>query len=318
MNNDLNAVGASHAQKLEAFDTEALLVAFAEENARLHGHLSLERAQRSNAEAQLRAAMMELASANRLRAMGELVASIVHEVAQPITALDTSARAGLRWLDRSVPDIDNARETLRHITACAARASTIVSGLRASARQVEPQMTRFSVADALHEAVAMIGATLQSMQVTLRIADDSRDSQLYADRTQLQQVMINLMTNGAEAMVGVPAQRRQLDVGWEAARGLLRIHVDDRGDGIDPQLADRLFEPLFSTKPHGMGMGLFVCKTIVAAHEGRIELLPHEGGTRATVTLPYQEASTPACLRAELDADIDAEIDAYSGTTPAS
>jgi signal transduction histidine kinase len=110
---------------------------------------------------------------------------------------------------------------------------------------------------------------------------------MHGDRVQLQQAVIGLLMNGAESMLGIPDGERVLVLSCERASNLLRIRIDDRGDGFDPALAERIFEPLFTTKPHGMGMGLSICKSIVDAHHGRLALTPRaDGGTRATMTLP--------------------------------
>lgn len=265
----------------------ALQAGFALENARLHDALSEQCARLSSTEEKMRDTLSELARANRLQAYGEMVASIVHEMAQPVTALDSSARAGLRWLDRSSPNIDGAREMLAHISACAMRARTIISGLRAKARQAAPTLTVFDLEDALQEVAAMVACTLEAMHVELRVDGPSGAKPMRGERVPLQQAIINLLMNGAESMLGVPTGKRLLTLACEPARDALHIHIDDHGEGIAPELADRIFEPLFTTKPNGMGMGLGICRSIVDAHHGRLDLtLRPTGGTRATITLP--------------------------------
>lgn len=268
----------------------ALQTAFALENARLHDELSAQHARLRTTEARMRDALSELDRTSRLSAYGELAASIVHEVAQPVAALDTSARAGLKWLDRSAPNIDAAREMLAHICACAMRTRTIIDALRAKARQTAPVFAAFDLADALREASEFVTCTLEAMNVSLRLEGLSSPMPVLGDRVQLQQAVISLLMNGAEAMIGVPGTERALLLTGESdrgARGCVRICIDDRGEGFDPRLAQRIFEPLFTTKPHGMGMGLSICKSIVEAHNGQLQLIPRsEGGTRATITLP--------------------------------
>lgn len=265
----------------------ALQAGFALENARLHDALSEQGARLTSTEAKMRDTLSELARASRFKAYGELVASIVHEVAQPVTALDSSARAGLRWLDRSSPNIDGAREMLAHISACAMRARTIINGLRAKAQQVEPTFAVFELDGALTEVAEMVACTLDAMNVTLRLEAPSPETLVRAERVQLQQAIVNLLMNGAESMLAVPQGQRALSLSCESAHDLLCIHIDDHGEGFDPQLADRFFEPLFTTKPNGMGMGLSICRSIVDAHHGRLDLTPRAaGGTRATIALP--------------------------------
>ncbi|WP_350931874.1 sensor histidine kinase [Trinickia caryophylli] len=265
----------------------ALQAGFALENLRLHDELCAQHARLSRTEAKIRDTLSELDRASRLRAYGELAASIVHEVAQPVTALDTSARAGLKWLDRSVPNIDAAREMLAHICACAMRARTIISALRAKAQQTQPMFAVFDLADALREAAEIVACTLDAMKVRLRLDGLSGYFPVNGERIQLQQAVINLLMNGAESMLATPENERVLALTCDVASDCLRIRIDDQGEGIDSQLAQRIFEPLFTTKPHGMGMGLYICKSIVDAHCGQLELAPREhGGTRATITLP--------------------------------
>ncbi|MPV57371.1 histidine kinase [Burkholderia sp. HI2761] len=265
----------------------ALHAGFALENIRLRDELAALHARLGSTEARMHDTLSQMDRVDRLKAYGELAASIVHEVAQPVTAIDTSARAGLKWLDRSAPNIDAAREMLAHICACAVRARTIISALRARARHAAPVFTVFDLADALREAAEFVESTLDAMKVSLRVEGFSSPMPMRGERVQLQQTVISLLMNGAEAMLGIPEDERVLVLTCESASNLLRIRVDDCGDGLDPQLAERIFEPLFTTKPHGMGMGLFICKSIVDAHHGQLELTPRsEGGTRATVTLP--------------------------------
>ena len=265
----------------------ALQAGFALENARLHDALSEQCARLSSTEEKMRDTLSELARANRFQAYGELVASIVHEMAQPVTALDSSARAGLRWLDRSSPNIEGAREMLAHISACALRARTIINGLRAKARQAAPTLTIFDLDDALQEVATMVSCTLDAMNVELRVDGPAGATPLRGERVPLQQAIINLLMNGAESMLGIPTDRRLLTLACERAPDVLHIHIDDHGEGFAPELADRIFEPLFTTKPNGMGMGLGICRSIVDAHHGRLDLAQRPtGGTRATITLP--------------------------------
>ncbi|KWZ32955.1 sensor histidine kinase [Burkholderia anthina] len=273
--------------KVALVEMIALHAGFVLENLRLRDELAVQHARLSTMEAAMRDAQSEMDRVGRLTAYGELAASIVHEVAQPVTAIDTSARAGLNWLDRGVPNIDAAREMLAHICACAVRARTIISALRAKARQAAPVFAEFDLADALGETADILESTLDAMKVRLRIDGCAAPLPMRGERTQLQQAIISLLMNGAESMLRTPEHERVIVLTCESDRNRVCIRIDDRGDGFDPQLAARLFEPLFTTKPHGMGMGLSICKSIVDAHHGQLALTPRpDGGTRATVTLP--------------------------------
>ncbi|MBU9167203.1 trifunctional serine/threonine-protein kinase/ATP-binding protein/sensor histidine kinase [Burkholderia gladioli] len=276
---------AAKAAVLEVIASQA---AFALENARLYEELVEQYGQRARAEEQLRNALAELERASRLKAMGELVASIVHEVGQPIAAVDTSASAALRWLNREPPDIDETREMLRYISLSATRAKTIIQALRAKARKAEPQFTAVDLGEALREAATLVAGQLDALEVALELRGLEAGVQVQGDRIQLQQVVINLLTNGAEAMAGQAAGDRRLVLSCdEEPGGWARVSVDDHGCGIDPGIAGRLLEPLFTTKDNGMGMGLAISHSIVEAHGGSLTLTRRaEAGTRASFALP--------------------------------
>ncbi|BDC42544.1 trifunctional serine/threonine-protein kinase/ATP-binding protein/sensor histidine kinase [Paraburkholderia terrae] len=280
-----NVFTSAKAALLEVVASQA---AFALENARLYEELFEQNRQRAKAEDQLRNALGDLERASRLKAMGELVASIVHEVGQPLAAVDTSASAALRWLNRNPPEIGETRDMLTHIGLSATRARAIIQGLRAKARRAEPQFTTLDLNEALREAAALVAGQLDAMAITLELRGLDCPVQVRGDRIQLQQVAINLLTNGAEAMASLAQGERKLRLICTSDDGApVCVSVEDRGSGIDPQIAGRLLEPLFTTKENGMGMGLAICNSIVEAHGGTLTLSPRESkGTRATFTLP--------------------------------
>uniref|UniRef100_UPI000D346389 trifunctional serine/threonine-protein kinase/ATP-binding protein/sensor histidine kinase n=1 Tax=unclassified Variovorax TaxID=663243 RepID=UPI000D346389 len=286
--------------KAEVLEVIASQAAFALENARLYEELIAQNRQRAAAEEQLRGALAELERASRLKAMGELVASIVHEIGQPIAAVDTSASAALRWLDRGTPDIGEARAMLAHISRSALRARTIIQGLRAKARHAEPQFGRFDLAEALREAVTLVAGSLDALGVVLDLQGLEAPVEVHGDRVQLQQVAINLLMNGAESMAALGHGPRRLLLACATDRdGTVRVAVDDEGCGIGPEAADRLLQPLFTTKANGMGMGLAICKSILDAHHATLALRPREpAGTHAVFTLPRAQPAesgrTPA------------------------
>ncbi|WP_414441519.1 AAA family ATPase [Burkholderia sp. 22PA0106] len=280
------------AAKAAVIEVIAGQAAFALENARLYEALGEQYDQRARAEEQLRNALAELGRASRLKAMGELVASIVHEVGQPIAAVDTSASAALRWLNRTPPDIDETREMLRYISMSATRAKTIIEALRAKARKAEPQFSTLDLCDALREAAALVAGQLETLEVALELRGLDQPVQVHGDRIQLQQVVINLLMNGAEAMTALDARPRPLALACTADEaGWARVSVLDHGSGIDPEVAGRLLEPLFTTKENGMGMGLAISHSIVEAHGGTLTLARREpeAGTHASFVLPLQQ-----------------------------
>lgn len=275
---------AANAALVEVIASQA---AFALENARLYEELVEQNRQRAHAEEQLRAALASLERASRLEAMGELVASIVHEVSQPIAAVDTSASAALRWLSREPPDVGEAREMLVHINRGAARAKSIIQALRAKACKAEPQFATVDLNEAVQEAAVLVARQLDALDVVLDLRVQDSPVYVHGDRIQLQQVVINLLTNGAEAMAGL-ATVRCLSLACEAdGVDSARVTVEDLGSGIAPDIADRLLEPLFTTKENGMGMGLAISHSIVDAHGGTLTLSTRDGtGTRAIIMLP--------------------------------
>jgi predicted ATPase/signal transduction histidine kinase len=274
--------------KAALLEVVASQAAFALENARLYDELFEQNRQRAQAEDQLRNALGELERASRLKAMGELVASIVHEVGQPLAAVDTSASAALRWLNRNPPEIGETRDMLTHISLSATRARAIIQALRAKARRSEPQFATLDLNEALREAAALVAGQLDAMKIRLELRGLDCPIHVRGDRIQLQQVAINLLTNRAESMAALAQGERKLKLICTQDEGApVCVSVEDLGSGIDPHIAERLLEPLFTTKENGMGMGLAICNSIVEAHGGTLTLAPRETrGTCATFTLP--------------------------------
>jgi predicted ATPase/signal transduction histidine kinase len=274
--------------KAELLEVIASQAAFSLENTRLYEELVDQNRQRAEAEERLRNALQELARASRLKAMGELVASIVHEIGQPLSAIDTSASAAGRWLRRAEPDIGEALSMISHVSLSAKRAKSIIQGLRAMARKAEPQFSEVDLGDALRECATLVGGSLAELGVTLSVTGPTRPCPVRGDRVQLQQVAINLLMNGAEAMTDLPTDLRRLSMQWSVTRpDLVEVLIEDRGVGIAVDAVRQVLEPFFTTKAHGMGMGLAICKSIVDAHGGSLSFAPGDvGGTRVTLSLP--------------------------------
>jgi C4-dicarboxylate-specific signal transduction histidine kinase len=249
--------------------------------------------QRKRAEEALRSTQSDLARVARLTTMGELVASIAHEINQPLAAVVTSGTACLRWLERAEPDIDAARKSVLRIVRDAGRAGEVIHGLRSLAKKSGPQLMRLDLNDAIQEVLALTRSELQARGVALQTTLSSADRPVVGDRVQLQQVLLNLILNGVEAMSVVTDRPRVLAITSEPVEpGGVLVAVEDTGPGLDPATADRIFDPFFTTKPDGMGMGLSICRSIIDAHGGRFWAAPRKPwGTVFRFTVPPESSA---------------------------
>jgi signal transduction histidine kinase len=207
--------------------------------------------------------------------MGELAASLAHEINQPLAAIVANGSAGLRWLNQEQPDLDEVRAAFSRIVRDGARAGDVIRGLGALAKKTGPELAKLDIKDAIHEVLTLTRSELERHGVVLHTDLLAGDRPAFADRVQLQQVLLNLILNGVEAMRRVAGHRRILAISSEPAQpdGVL-VAVADTGPGLDPATAHRIFDPFFTTKPHGMGMGLSICRSIIAAHGGRLWASP--------------------------------------------
>jgi C4-dicarboxylate-specific signal transduction histidine kinase len=238
----------------------------------------LDLTERKRAEAELREserryreAQMALAHANRVTTMGQLAASIAHEVNQPLAGVVANAEAGLRWLNRATPDLDAARRSLEWIIDDGNRASEVIRRVRALAKKTEIEQVPLDVNDVVREVVALVQRELTSHRVSLRMELAPALPMILGDWVQLQQVMINLVMNGIEAMQSVTDRPRELVIrSRQDEPHRVLVSVTDCGVGISAENADRLFNAFFTTKSSGMGMGLSICRSIMEGHGGRI------------------------------------------------
>jgi PAS domain S-box-containing protein len=242
----------------------------------------------------LRSAQAELAHANRVATMGQLTASIAHEVNQPITAAVTNAEAALRWLGAQPPDLEEVREALGRIVEDGTRASNVIGGIRALIKKVPPQQACLDINEAVREVIALTRgeATKNSVSVQTDLADGL--PLVYGDRVQLQQVILNLIINAIEAMSGLVESPRALLISTEQAEpGGVLVAVRDSGPGLDPASLGHLFNAFYTTKSGGMGMGLAICRSIIEAHEGQLYASANEPrGAVFQFTLPLQRGDT--------------------------
>jgi PAS domain S-box-containing protein len=227
--------------------------------------------ERRRAEDALQAMQAELARVQRSTMMGEITASIAHEINQPLAAIVTNASSGLRWLAGKTPNLDEAQDALRRIVSDGRRASDVIAGVRAMFRRGERASAYYDINVLIREVLALVNGELNSNKVETRIELGEGIPKVLADRVQLQQVVLNLMMNAIEAMGSVQNGARILGVNSELRDGRdIVITVKDSGPGIDPENLDRIFDRFFTTKSNGMGMGLSICRSIVEAHNGRL------------------------------------------------
>ncbi|NVM77162.1 PAS domain S-box-containing protein [Duganella sp. SG902] len=247
------------------------------------------------AEQALHRSQVQLAHATRVTMLGELAASIAHEVNQPLAAISTNGEACLRWLNRPRPELDEARATVTSILEASARATGVIKRIRALARRSDPQYAELDLKSVVEESVDLVRRELNNHHVALMLGLAPDLPPVYGDRVQLQQVFINLLMNAIQAMAACQPCQAVLTVQTQRnADGALQVSVSDSGPGIPPADVPRLFEAFYSTKEDGMGMGLPICRSIIENHGGRIwaqhaaQDFPVAGAT-IIFTLPVHE-----------------------------
>jgi PAS domain S-box-containing protein len=274
--------------------TVLLTIAFPPEPAQLAGVLVsiMDVTDRKRASEALREAQTELAHVTRVLTLGEITASIAHEVNQPLAGVTTNGNAGLRWLARDPPNLEEARECLQRIIRDGNRASEVIARVRALAKKSAPAKARLDLRDTIHEVLAVIDPEVRQHRVAVRTELAAGLPPVWGDRVQVQQVLLNLVMNGIEAMKAVTDRPRVLRIQAQPHEaGHMLVAVQDTGIGLDPQSLARLFEPFYTTKPAGMGMGLSISRSIVEAHGGRLWATPNVGpGVTMQFTLPIGDA----------------------------
>jgi PAS domain S-box-containing protein len=243
------------------------------------------------AEEALREVRAELAHVTRLTTLGELAASIAHEVNQPLAAIVANGDACLRWLGRDAPQLDEARGAVEGMISDGNRAAEIIRRVRALAKKTDTLKVTLPINEVIDEVVLLLQREVLSHRASLRLELASDLPPVLVDRIQLQQVIINLVMNGMEAMSSVAARPRELKILSQRDADQVLVAVQDSGIGIDPEHVERLFKAFYTTKPSGLGMGLSICWSIIEAHGGKLWASRNAGvGATFQFTLPgYRE-----------------------------
>jgi PAS domain S-box-containing protein len=245
--------------------------------------------ERNRTQDALHQAQAELAHVTRVATLGELTSSIAHEVNQPLAAIVTNGEICLRLLGRDVPDLDELRAAVHGMISDGRRASEVIRRLRALAKKTDitPRVW-LNLNDVVDEVIPLVQREVLNYRITLRFDLAPALPPVLGDRVQLQQVIINLLINGIQAMASVDDRPRELLISSQRHEtDQVLVAVRDSGIGIDPEIANRLFDAFFTTKPKGMGMGLSICRSIIEAHGGRVWASTNAGpGATFQFTLP--------------------------------
>lgn len=245
---------------------------------------------RNEAKAKLDAAIAELAHVSRVTTLGQLAASIVHEVNQPLAAVVAYGRSGLRWLSREAPEARESAECLEGVVANAGRAADVIARVRDLARKTTPEPEPIELRLLIDDTVALLQREVQDRGVTVRRQVAPETPVILGDRVQIQQVLMNLVLNAAQAMEQADAARREVTIEVSRDDRLVHVSVRDNGGGFVGVDAERVFDPFVSTKAHGLGIGLSICRSIVEGHGGRIRAAERAGGAEVTFSLPAAAA----------------------------
>ena len=230
----------------------------------------------------------------RLMTGDAIAAAIIHEVKQPLSSIVVSAGGGLRWLDRATPELDRAKAALRRIVDDGLRAGTIIESIRAGFKKGGGQRVSLDINELFRDVLSLTHGDLERHRILVQIEVDQRAPRVSGDRIQLQQVLLNLITNAIHSMA-VKDGSRVLRMSCETDDDGVIVSVADTGTGIDVEVAERMFEPLFTTKSDGMGMGLSICRSIIEGHDGRLWLASNKPeGACFQIKLPADATTSAA------------------------
>jgi len=237
--------------------------------------------ERKRTQDSLREAQAELAHLARAATVGELAASLAHELSQPLAAITTNASACLRWLGHDRPNLDEATEAVRRIIRDGNRAGEVIVHTRALLKKSAGKRSPFDLADAFREVLALVRPELSRHCIVLHQMLDEDLPSLLGARVQLQQVALNLIMNAIDAMTDVSDRGRELAIRAQRhqcdGREGVHVAVEDTGIGLAQETLEKVFNPFYTTKEHGLGMGLSICRSIIEAHGGRLWATPNAG-----------------------------------------
>ena len=248
---------------------------------------------RNRSEEELRDTRARLARFARVAVLGELSASIAHELNQPLAGLVSSGDACRNWLTSKPPNIERAKQSLDHINRDAGRASKVVERIRGLAKNAPPQNNAVSITGAFREVILLTRSEIEQNQIRLQTDFSDDLPQVWADRIQLQQVCLNLIVNAIEAVKNLRGRPREVLVRAEKdPLGGVLLTISDTGEGIDLEKMEHIFDPFYTTKPEGMGMGLAISRSIIEAHGGRLFASNNATqGAKFQFTLPHYEGT---------------------------
>jgi PAS domain S-box-containing protein len=251
--------------------------------------------ERKRAEDALDRARLELAHVSRVTTLGQMAASIAHEINQPLAGIVINANACLRWLAGDPPNLQGAGEAARRILRDGQRAGDVIGRLRSLFKRTPAAMEFLGVNEVVREVIALARLELQNARVALRTELSERLPPILGDRVQLQQLLLNLILNAIEAMAGIKDRLRELVLKTELGENCeVRVAVRDSGIGLDPERLERIFDPFYSTKTDGMGMGLAISRSIAENHGGTLQALPNDGpGATFAFTIPSEPCPPP-------------------------
>jgi C4-dicarboxylate-specific signal transduction histidine kinase len=251
--------------------------------------------QRVRASHALTESQAELARVSRLTMLGEITASMAHEINQPLAAVVMNGNACRRWLEASPPNIQEGLEATRRVVSDGERAGQVIARVRSLVRKGVPERTPLNVNEVIKETLAFTRVELEQRRVAVRAELPDDLPRVMGDRVQLQQVLVNLILNGVEAMADVADQSRRLTIQSRRKEdNTVTVAVTDNGKGLDPAQAERIFEAFFSTKASGLGMGLSVSRSIIEQHGGKIWATPNDASGPTGVTGVTMRFSLPA------------------------